>query len=776
MLSKSWKKLISRLRIFFAAPRSPRNVKIVVYSMFGSILLIATYMLSIPYLTKTFTYQEGDIAKEDIYVFRDVYYEKENEFKEQQKEAYKRQRFIFDRDYQVFRDTIEQLDTELSLLSSIQLQGGGAALAKRRLPFLSRARSITRGDIRKALSDRYLFQISEWGVKYATLIFDRYGILDKHPFELKDLRKVGAEIRTINHGVDDEENLIWNSDRLIYSKDIFKYKNHIRLKMLGEDVSLAKYKLREESKKIAIHRTLQYIYRRPYVQYNPPLTEKLKLRAQNAVKPQRYLLKKGLMIAREGDPIDRATFQKIKILNDTYGKTNLNHILGIFLIQISIGFAMAFYVSRFSDLKLREISSSVILISLMIMFMVYSFSISRMLFFQNSNWHLALFIPSGFLGIVGAILLGNRLTFAINIYLSIFIYFISGYQMESFIMSFVTGIAGIHTAAYMERRTQILQGALTITVTLGVLILSSHLTNQWKDAELADKLFVAFVNGIVCVSLASSFLPFYESIFNLPTKFRLLELADNNNPLLKKIAMEAPSTNTHTLMVATLSERAVNAIGGDGLLTRVGCLYHDIGKTLKPTFYAENRHLDEKSDRFKKLGPYKSARIIIGHVVDGIKLARENQLPDKIIAFIPEHHGTTTIQYFYHEALSQASHSKRKYVSREDFQYPGPKPQSRETAVVMIADSVEAAARSIKNPSQKNLEEMIERIIQNKMAEDQFDECGLILSDLKIIKKVFLDVLLNSFHLRPKYPTMKDTKSLEKLQIAKTPNKVKVKV
>ncbi len=763
-------RLSLKLQSFFSITRCPKSMKLFLCS--GATLVMVTYILSTPYLATQFDYEEGDIIKNDIYVFRDVYYEKAREFEKQKRDAYEKQRFIFDRNYLTFRETVEKIDTELSFLSSIKAQGGTVSLAKKKIPFLNNTKSITDVDIDNALKDQNLFKISEWAIKYATLIFDRYGILKDPLPQLDNFNKIGAEIRTINHNLENNESLIWGSDQFIHVKDLFRYRNYNRLQKLGVNFISVEYKLRESTKKIVIQRVLQHIYRNPYLQYNPSLTKKLKLQAQNKIKPKQHLLKKGLMVGREGDPVDQGTYQKIKILSEAYQRTNLNHIFGIFLVQISIVCAMAFYISRFSDLKLRELSSNVILFSLMILFILYSFSLSRMSFFQNSSWHLALFIPSGFLGIVGTVLLGTRVTFATNIYLAFFVYFVSGHQMESFVMSFVSGIAGIHTATYMEKRTQVLQGVLTIALTIGFIVVSTHLTNQVRYIDLADKLFIAFVNGIMCVSLSSSFLPFYEKMFNLPTKFHLLELADNNNQLLNKIAMEAPSTHTHTAMVAALSERAVKAIGGDALLTRVGCLYHDIGKTIEPTFFAENRHLDKKSERFKKLGPYKSAQVIINHVVDGVKIAVKNQLPRKVIAFIPEHHGTTTIQYFYHQALIEASGQKKKQVKKSDFQYPGPKPQSRETAVVMVADSVEAAARSMDNPNKDSLEDMIDKIIQNKMMEDQFDESGLMVGDLKIIKKVFVDVLLNAFHLRPKYPDMNETKKLENNQMLSLPKDI----
>ena len=763
MVSSKWKSLALRLENFFTAQRNSKEIKKVVFVMFASTILISTYVLSFPYLAKKFEYQEGEIAQEDIYVYRDLFYTDEQEAKELRQDAYNKQRYLFDRDYQVFKQIIDKLDHELKLFLFVPKNARGVSKIKKRLPFLRSARSINDQHILNTLRDRNIRRISEWASRYVTILFDSYGIINEKIDKLKNIDEVGLELRTINRSTDDFENLMWKPKQLIHSNNIFNYANYQELSTLHlrEGTGFSR-QIGSSAQKVIIHRVLQLAYRNPYVKYNRTLTEKLKLQAQNSVKPKKHLLKKGLIIVREGDPIDRESFDKIKILNKAHSTTNVNNILGVLLIQVAISFAVAFYISRFSEFKLRDISSNAILYSLILIYMVYTFILSRMAFFQDPKWSLALFTPSGMIGAIGTILLGTRVTFAIGVYLSFFIFFMSGLQTASLILTFVSIIGGIHAANRMEKRTQILQGIFTLSFTMALVVFGMALTSQGSDLDIANQIFIVFTNGLVCLSLTAGFLPIYESIFNLPTKFRLLELADSNNELLQKIVMEAPSTYTHTLMVMTLSERAVESLKGDSLLTRVGCLYHDIGKTIQPTFYAENRHLDEKAERFKKLGPAKSAQIIIAHVTDGIRLAREYRLPGKVISFIPEHHGTTTIQYFYHEALKKANHSKKMSVYKKDFQYPGPKPQSKETAVTMIADSVEAAARSLENPDKKNLEKTIDQIIQNKMLEDQFDECGLTIQDLKIIRKVFLDVLINSFHLRPKYPNMKETRSLEK--------------
>jgi putative nucleotidyltransferase with HDIG domain len=296
----------------------------------------------------------------------------------------------------------------------------------------------------------------------------------------------------------------------------------------------------------------------------------------------------------------------------------------------------------------------------------------------------------------------------------------------------------------MEKRTQMFKGGVIIAIAnLAVVSGFEFMAPLTKNYEL--KMAAVIASSILSVLLTLGILPLIEFIFNLPTPFRLMELNDFNHPLLTRMAAIAPSTHSHSVMLANLSEAAVRALGGDTLLTRVGCLFHDIGKMAHPDFYAENRHLYPTSEAFRKLGPLKSAQMIIRHVTDGIQMARDNRLPEKVISFIPEHHGTTTIQFFYHKALEAEGAAT---IHRKNFQYPGPKPQSRETAVAMIADSVEAASRTAVAASKEEFARIIDRIIENKISEEQFHEAPLTLGDLAIVRKAFLDVLVSTYHER----------------------------
>jgi hypothetical protein len=260
------------------------------------------------------------------------------------------------------------------------------------------------------------------------------------------------------------------------------------------------------------------------------------------------------------------------------------------------------------------------------------------------------------------------------------------------------------------------------------------------------------LNCPACGLLLLGGLPVLEWAFGIVTNIRLLELADQNQPALRRIMLEAPGTWAHSLQVATLCEPAAEAVGANARLVRTGVYFHDLGKTLKPEYFVENQRGAEELHR--RLSPSVSVLIIVSHVKDGIELAREYGLPPQIIAFIPEHHGTTLVKYFYHTARQKAQAGKGapRDVQESFFRYPGPKPQSRETAIVMLADTVEAASRTLEAPSATRLRGFVHEMIMQKLLDGQLDECDLTFRDLAVIEDVFIRVLVSRFHARVRYP------------------------
>ena len=315
-----------------------------------------------------------------------------------------------------------------------------------------------------------------------------------------------------------------------------------------------------------------------------------------------------------------------------------------------------------------------------------------------------------------------------------------------------------------------LGGLLQGSLVAGLFLLNSDIPLSGIDLEssaapwprngvpvLFDAL-IAYCNGPICGLLVLGSLPLIESLFGILTNIRLFELADMNQPALQLIQLEAPGTFAHTLQVRFLAEPASDAIGARTRLVSAGVLYHDLGKTRKPEYFVENT--PEAELRHKRLKPSVSALLIISHVKDGVDLAHEFKLPQQIVDFIPQHHGTTLVSYFYHSAVRDAEKDAQAEggaatgaeVQEAFFRYPGPKPRSRETGIVMLADTIEAASRTLQSPSATRLRQFVHDLIMDKMLDNQLDECDLTFADLALIEDAFLRVLATRFHSRIRYP------------------------
>ncbi len=294
---------------------------------------------------------------------------------------------------------------------------------------------------------------------------------------------------------------------------------------------------------------------------------------------------------------------------------------------------------------------------------------------------------------------------------------------------------------------------------VAIIVVEFALGGAGRFAQLAGPdaiqgwLLVSFgaLNGLFSgYFLAEIGLRIVEALFDVVTDIRLQELADLNQPILKKLALEAPGTFHHSQMVGMLAEAGAEAIGANALLCRVGCHFHDLGKLAKPEYFVEN--LQGANSRHEGLTPRMSTLIIISHVKDGVEMAKELGLPSRVIDFIPEHHGTIAVEYFYRQAKEEAEREGGAEVRKDDFRYPGPRPRSRETALVMVADAAEAISRSLDEPNPARIDAMVRDVIMQRLAEGQFDVCGITLAELMRAKDAMVRVLLAAHHGRIKYP------------------------
>lgn len=322
----------------------------------------------------------------------------------------------------------------------------------------------------------------------------------------------------------------------------------------------------------------------------------------------------------------------------------------------------------------------------------------------------------------------------------------------------LTFFLGSLTGAYVVRdaraRDQIIRAGLFVSlIHLVCLILLNPDYTLFLDRGFnRNHLYPLAANGFISALLVVATLKIFEHLFDVLTNFSLLEIADSNRPVLKRMAIEAPGTWQHSLTVSQLSEAAADAIGANALLTRAGAYYHDIGKMAKPEYFTENQMFtDNKHDNIE---PSMSRLVIFNHVKEGIDLARKHKLHPLIIDFIPQHHGTGLIYYFYQKAIEAAREGEA--VSEENFRYPGPKPQTKEAAIILLADSVEGATRALSDPIPPKIEETVKKIVNNKFIDGQLDECNLTLKEIDRISSTFIRILSAMYHARIKYPEKKN--------------------
>lgn len=314
----------------------------------------------------------------------------------------------------------------------------------------------------------------------------------------------------------------------------------------------------------------------------------------------------------------------------------------------------------------------------------------------------------------------------------------------------VGGAAAALAVRAVRRRAQTWIFVAIISTAYAAVLVALGLILGWSGGEIASRIGWAAGNATVSAILAMGFIPLFEWFTGITTDQTLLEWADPNRPLLKRLSLEAPGTYAHSINVANLSEAAANAIGANGLLCRVGVYYHDIGKILKPQYFVENQPGGRNPHDLLK--PATSAAIVREHVVEGLRLAREGRVPPVLQDFIPEHHGTQLIHYFWDRASEDAGDDAAA-LDPEDFRYPGPRPRSRETAIVMMADAVESAARVLQDPSPERIRELVNRLVETRINAGQLDEAPLTLGDIAAIKEQFAKVLAGMYHHRVDYPS-----------------------
>jgi putative nucleotidyltransferase with HDIG domain len=308
------------------------------------------------------------------------------------------------------------------------------------------------------------------------------------------------------------------------------------------------------------------------------------------------------------------------------------------------------------------------------------------------------------------------------------------------------GVTAVYSVSRLRHRWHFVRAFFTIGFANVAAIAAWDLTRVVSAEVLMRDAMWGALNGFLATSFAFLLLPLVEHLLGLTSDITLLELSDLNRPLLKRLQLEAPGTYHHCMIVGSLAEAAAESIGANSLLARVCAYYHDIGKLGKPEYYAENEPASTRS-RHERLTPSMSALVVRSHISEGLEMARRARLPRAVQNAIPEHHGTMVMAFFFHKALEQDPMARR-----DDYSYPGPKPRSKETAILMLADGVEGASRALAEPTPSRIRGLVTRIIEERVQEGQLDDCGLTLLELARIREAFIPVLTAIFHVRAPYP------------------------
>ncbi len=483
--------------------------------------------------------------------------------------------------------------------------------------------------------------------------------------------------------------------------------------------------------------------------YNDQTTEENRELARQQIEP--IIILRNTLIVSEGEPVTVQQLAQLEGLGLIRGQqVYYAGYIGLFfllvIVFILIGVYMSIFVTNvFANPSLLFLMGIVIIITLI-------FSVA-------ATYFSSYLIPVAMGIILLTVLFGYKLAVIINLVLALMVGLITGGDFSFILVALLGGLVSIYAVTRLSQRSDLARAGFYVAITNAAVILSAYLFFGNASLEydslvsLGYSMVAGIGNGILSAVVAIGLLPFLENIFGVTTAITLLELSNPNHPLLREMLLKAPGTYYHSMMVSNLAETAAEAVNADALLTRVGAYYHDIGKLKRPHFFSENQLSGENPHT--KLSPNLSALIIGAHPKDGGELGRKHRLPEAILDIAVQHHGNSMISFFYQKALEN---DYRENVSADKFRYEGPKPQTKEATIIMLADAVEAGVRSLSKPSGNRVETMIRRMIKEKLDDGQLDQCDLTLKEIDQIAEAFVYIMAGIYHSRIEYPE-KDLKA-----------------
>jgi putative nucleotidyltransferase with HDIG domain len=685
--------------------------------------LVLTFFLSPSLQLPYKEYKAGDIAFQKIKSTQDMLVEDEKSTQEKRMEAERTVLSVYDYDPSILSAAEKRIDASFpSLAASVRqafTQKEWQLLERERFkPAFGEAVLKLIGPILKkgVINDRDLLDLdTEKGIT----IRDRLSRQEKKtlpPFAFLDLKEAGNKLRS--------------QSELLPTR-------------LGKEFPAIALKIAEH-------------LLRPNLTFNMAETDDRKAKARASVQPVYFQMNRGEVIVRDGERVQEEHLVKIKALWKTQEK---GHFLIVLLGLGLLTFFVLASLYEFSTRNIRKISlsqkdllflSTVLLgnIALLKLLQLIADILGGEFFSIPSSSYLYLF-PLATGAMLVRIVLYSEAAIIFAILSSFFSAVLMGNQLFFFIFTLVGGVVGAHKVARCEQRTILIKAGLMVGGINFVMILAYNMISGglFRMGLLSD-LIMGFLGGIIASVLLLGLTPIIESLFGYTTDIKLLELANMDTPLLKDLVLQAPGTYHHCVMVGNLVEAAAKSISANPLLARVSAYYHDIGKLKKPVYFIENT--GGSDNRHDRISPTMSSLVLISHVKDGVELAREHRLGDRIARIIQQHHGTSLTSFFYQKAKAKEN-PDMDFMNEKDFRYPGPKPQTKEAGLVMLADAVEASSRTLTDPTPASIQRLIQKIINQIFLDGQLEECELTLKDLHEIGNSFSHILTAFFHQRIDY-------------------------
>lgn len=509
----------------------------------------------------------------------------------------------------------------------------------------------------------------------------------------------------------------------------------------------------------------------PNLILNAALTETRREEAGTRIEPLIVRIPKGKVILRRGEVVNE---DAARTLDGFHAARREGRSVRVLLGNLLFTAILVFFMSRYVFFYQRSYRRERHLFALMVVVMVINLLIDRAFLwlvdhvvdtlqtqpYADPSFYRFMMPMAG--GAILITLLGNaRIGMAYALFYLPLFGMVMEWDPQLLLFCLISNLAAIYGITQYSQRTALIRAGLLLGGVNAITVLALHsvIGQSLPPYHVFYLMLCAFIGGVLVAALASFLLPLLESFFNILTDVRLLELSNLNNPLLRRLAVEAPGSYNHSVIVGTLAESAAEAIGANALFCRVAAYYHDVGKMLKPQYFVENQR--DRVNRHDTLNPHMSALVIASHVKEGYELAKSYGLPKQILDIIPQHHGTRKINYFYEKAKKHENPNLEE-VRESDYRYPGPKPQSREAAIFMLADSIEAAARTLDEPSPPRFKGLIRKIVSDVVLDDQFSQCDLTFSDLENVSGAFLKTLSSIYHHRIDYPGFDFDKVVER--------------